>query len=124
MIEILLAMLMQMSSSAGVLLFMLCVVGAIGLIFSPVIVDIVGLKPGEAFKGVSSFLLKKKVLCALGALVLFSSIPSMDQVWKMRISLIKFHLASPENINKAGSEIERIAKKLECKYIGCEGEKK
>jgi len=54
------------------------------------------------------------------ALILFliGSIPSVSDVWKVRIGLIKYNLASSENITKASSEIERIGKKLECKYLG------
>ena len=51
-------------------------------------------------------------------------IPNTDTLWKARIGLIKLSLASPENITKGTEEIGRIAKKLECKYIGCQEEKK
>ena len=51
------------------------------------------------------------------------SLPSITDLWKVRVGLIKFQLALPENI-KAGSEtIERIAHKLECQYVGCEEKK-
>lgn len=49
----------------------------------------------------------------------FALIPSIEQVWKIRIGLIKFQLASPENIAKGAAVIERIGHKLECKYLGC-----
>jgi hypothetical protein len=54
---------------------------------------------------------------------LLALIPSVDDLWKVRIGLIKLELASPENIQKSTDEITRIAKKLECKYLGCEKEK-
>lgn len=46
--------------------------------------------------------------------------PTVDDLWKVRIGLIKLNLASPENIQKGADVIERIGKKLECKYVGCE----
>lgn len=50
--------------------------------------------------------------------------PSIDSLWKVRISLIKYGMASEENIIKGVEEIERIGKKLECKYLGCEDKPK
>lgn len=47
-------------------------------------------------------------------------IPDINDVWKVRISLIKLQLASPQNVQKGVDEIGRIAKKLECKYLECE----
>lgn len=55
--------------------------------------------------------------------IIVNSIPTVDDLWKVRISLIKLELASPQNIEKGSEEIARIAKKLECKYIGCEEKK-
>ncbi len=51
-------------------------------------------------------------------------VPSVDQIWKIRIGLIKLQLASPENLQKGTDEIQRIAKKLECKYVGCDDKEK
>src|ERR1043165_3453297 len=45
-------------------------------------------------------------------------VPSVDDVWKVRVGLLKFQLASPENIEKGTKVIERIAGELECKYLG------
>lgn len=53
----------------------------------------------------------------------FSVIPSVDDLWKVRIGLIKLQLASPENIQKGAEVIERIGQKLECKYLGCAEER-
>lgn len=57
-------------------------------------------------------------------LCLLSGLPSVEDLWKVRIGLIKLELASPENLSKSSEVIERIGKKLECKYLGCEEEKK
>lgn len=56
--------------------------------------------------------------------ILFCCLPSVEDVWKIRISLIKFQLASPENIKKGEQEIIRIAHELECKYLTCKEDKK
>lgn len=62
-------------------------------------------------------------VCAF-ALGIVACIPSVDQLWKVRIALIKYQLASPKNIERGSEEIARIAKKLECKYLGCDEDKK
>lgn len=49
-------------------------------------------------------------------------LPSLNQLWKVRISLIKLELSSETNIKKSVETIERIGKKLECKYLGCKKE--
>ena len=54
---------------------------------------------------------------------LLGIIPTINQLWKVRVGLIKLQLASPQNIEKGVETIERIGKKLECKYVGCEKEK-
>lgn len=60
----------------------------------------------------------------IAALIMpFALVPSIDQVWKIRIGLIKLQLASPDNIQKGAEVIERIGHKLECKYLGCKEEK-
>lgn len=50
--------------------------------------------------------------------------PSPVQLWEIRLSLIKFHLADPANINKGADVIYRISRSLECRYLhtGCEDE--
>jgi hypothetical protein len=57
----------------------------------------------------------------LGGAIL--SVPSIDDLWHVRIGLIKLQLASPENIQKGSDVIERLGHKLECKYLGCETKK-
>lgn len=54
----------------------------------------------------------------------FSQVPSIDQIWKLRIGLLKLELASPENLKSSLDAIERIGAKLECKYLGCKEGKK
>jgi hypothetical protein len=48
------------------------------------------------------------------------AIPNINHLWKIRIALIKYELASPANIEKGAEVIERIGEKLECKYLGCD----
>ena len=47
-----------------------------------------------------------------------SSMPNVNDLWKIRIGLLKYSLASEENVSKGVSEIKRIADKLEKKYLG------
>lgn len=54
----------------------------------------------------------------------FCSFPTIDDLWKVRIALIKYRLASPENVQKGADEIASIAHKLECRYLGCKDEHK
>jgi len=61
---------------------------------------------------------------AASVLLLVGSLPTVDNLWKIRVGLIKFHLAAPENIKAGVETIERIGHKLECYYIGCEADKK
>lgn len=51
-------------------------------------------------------------------LTIFTNIPSPDKIIKVRIALIKLQLTSPKNVGKAAAVIERLGKKLECKYLG------
>lgn len=66
----------------------------------------------------------KKTLIASIVGSLFACIPDVNDLWKVRISLIKYELSSKENIQQAAETIERIGTKLECKYLGCEDNKK
>ena len=59
----------------------------------------------------------------------FYALPNMDDLWHVRINMLKFHAVSPANIEKFAKHgmphIERVAKKMECKYLGCpDSEKK
>ena len=58
---------------------------------------------------------------------LLACLPTVDDLWRVRVGLIKYSLASPENLREGKDAIERVAKKLECKYLGgadCEDPKK
>lgn len=55
---------------------------------------------------------------------MLASIPTIDDIWKVRIGVLKLQLASPQNIQKGAEEIARIGHRLECQYLGCEEEKK
>ncbi len=51
-------------------------------------------------------------------------IPTPNDLWHARIALVKFELASPENVKKGTERIDAIAKALECKYLNnCEEKK-
>lgn len=61
-----------------------------------------------------------KLLTPCILLSVLACIPDMHDILKIRIALIKYHLASPENVKQTTDTIERIGKKLECKYLGCD----
>lgn len=58
---------------------------------------------------------------ALPVCVVLACVPTLDNLWSVRIALIKYELASPQNVKSATATIERIGKKLECKYLGGNG---
>jgi len=60
------------------------------------------------------------VVTVTAVFAVFTCIPTLDDLWRIRIALVKYELASPENVQKATETIERIGKKLECKYLGGE----
>ena len=65
----------------------------------------------------------KRAAIATVLFAVLTAIPNVDDLWQARIALLKLELASPENVQKGTEEIARIARKLECKYLGCEEEK-
>lgn len=80
----------------------------------------------EAIARIHKFFRRSIYVTAL--LLPFVLVPSFDKLWEVRIALLKFQLASPENIQKGSETIERVAKSLECKYLNSscpkEGDKK
>lgn len=65
--------------------------------------------------------------CTFWMCILFTLVPSPKDLWEVRIGLLKYNVVSQENIEKFVREgmpaIERITKKLECQYLGCEEKK-
>jgi hypothetical protein len=55
------------------------------------------------------------ILFAFSLLVVLA--PTLDDVVKMRISLIKYQLSSPQNVQSGIDTINRIGKELENKYL-------
>jgi len=60
------------------------------------------------------------ILFAFSLLVVLA--PTLDDVVKMRISLMKYQLSSPQNVQSGIDTINRIGKELENKYL--KGDKK
>ena len=56
-------------------------------------------------------------LVSLG-LMLLSTVPTVDSLWKVRVGLLKLELSSPKNVEALGGHIEEVVKKLECKHLG------
>lgn len=65
-----------------------------------------------------------RILIAAFVFTVFASLPGIEDLYKVRISLIKYEMSSPENVKGAVETIERIGAKLECKYFGCKDDKK
>ena len=112
-LEIGIAILMNLSELAGIIVIM----GIIGSIFSGgSFLMHKDLGEERSAAGALQFL---KVAALVTLLTLpVALFPSIDDVWKVRVGLLKLELASPENIKSGAEEISRIAKKLECKYFG------
>ena len=54
----------------------------------------------------------------IGALI--SIMPTKKTFIESRLAVIKLSLMEEKNITKAVDKIDEIAKKLECKYLGCD----
>ena len=116
-------------SNIHILVFVAAVIGSVATIVLGVVwasnadmVRILGDKKDEANAATYKRLFKK----AVGATVILAAltaIPDVNDLWRARIALVKLELASTENVQKGTEEIARIARRLECKYLGCEEEK-
>jgi hypothetical protein len=107
MIELILALFVNLQCLAGITAFVWVVYRGITLMqFSTSAVEIAKVAGKREFK----------YWIALG---LIASIPGVGDLWRVRIGLLKYQMASPENVQKGVEEIGRIAEKLECKYLGC-----
>ena len=58
----------------------------------------------------------KVAVVSLG-LMLLTTIPTPDQLWEIRIALLKLDLSSPENVKAVGGRVDEIVKALECKHL-------
>lgn len=118
-LEILIGLMQNFSFMAGLVIICWVVAVVFSFIGRSVTFDERDKKQADqVMKGVLSkwpFILPLLLLCCM---------PRVDDLWKIRISLIKLELSSPENLNKASVDIERIGHKLECKYLGCDKEEK
>lgn len=59
-------------------------------------------------------------LAIILALIVF--IPTHQKALEVKIAKIKNETVNKENVTKGVETLERIGRKLECKYIGCEKE--
>ena len=116
-------------SNIHILVFVAAVIGSVATIVLGTVwasnadmVRLLGDKKDEANAATYKRLFKK----AVGATVILAAltaIPDVNDLWRARIALVKLELASSENIQKSTEEIARIARRLECKYLGCKEEK-
>ena len=49
--------------------------------------------------------------------------PTHGKMLELKIAKIKNEAVTAENLNKGIEAIERVSRKLECKYLGCKGER-
>ena len=96
-----------------------CFLGAgvfVGLILGGMIGEAIGKKAGlYVFCGVVG------LSAMMGA---FSLVPTHDKILAVKIAKIKNEAVTEENLRQGVEVIERIGKKLECKYLGCDEGKK
>lgn len=59
----------------------------------------------------------RRVAALAGVLAILGAAPSVEDLWKVRLGLLKLDLASPANVQAAGGHIEVVVKALECKYL-------
>ena len=78
---------------------------------------------GDAAAAATCKALFKRAVITAGICAVLAAIPDVNDLWRARIARIKLELASPENVQKGTEEIARIARRLECKHLGCEEEK-
>lgn len=121
MLEIGLVILSKMSAVAG----MFAIIGTAAYLLSAMLAAAERAADNAHDTGCQDFFKRvKRYWVFLAILGIIGAIPSVDEVYKIRISLIKYELSSPENVVKATATIERIGEKLECKYLGCEKDEK
>jgi hypothetical protein len=118
--ELLLGLLMNVSSVSA---FFATLAGLALIVFTVFFIT------GKSDKSAEGALLigKKGLKITLPIFVITLSlglIPTVDQMFKIRIGLLKLELTNKENVQVGVDEIGKIAKKLECKYLGCEEKKK
>lgn len=116
-IEVLIAIGQNAKGAAIFIVIALMLIGAFGACLGVPLMHEFNLE----IKTIKPFVIKYVIaILFFGAI---ACVPSVDDLWRVRIGLIKLQLASPENIQKGADVIERVAKKLECKYVGCEEKK-
>lgn len=59
-----------------------------------------------------------RALAVALASALFGSAPGPEDLWHLRVSLMKLELVSPENFNKLADHATEVVKALECKHLG------
>lgn len=56
-------------------------------------------------------------------LMVATMLPTHNKILQLKISKIKNEAVNKENVTKGIDTLERIGKKLECKYLGCKESK-
>lgn len=100
-----------------------CIITAIAAVMCliPMICD----SGGEDGERAGQF--QKKLFIIFFICLPISLVPSPKRLFETRIGLLKYYAVSPENLRQFSEKglphIERIVKKIECKYLGCDDKK-
>lgn len=102
--------------------FMLCFIGSclVSLMIMLFLGSSTDMSPAEYFeqpKVLRTLIILITTLTLLSTIV--GSLPTHDRIFELKISKMKNELVTKDNVNKGLDHIERIAEKLECKYLGC-----
>lgn len=71
----------------------------------------------------SPWLIGLSGLFVFSLIFLFGLLPTHNRILRVKVAKIKNEAVTSENVDSAVDTIERLGKKLECKYLGCEEKK-
>lgn len=122
MIEILIAALQNFVAIGFGIGIALVILGGVYTFFSSL--NLVTSYSGSETESSIKHLLKAKRLIILGCcLCLIGIVPSVNDLWRVRVALIQLELSKPENVKATVQRIDEISKALECKYLDSCGDK-
>lgn len=91
-------------------IFVISILSTLTCFFSMIMKDIASKRAGKI-----SMVVGLIFTCLMSVATL---IPNSDTLVRVRLNLVKAHLLTKPNVEKGAEEIHRIARKLECKYLG------
>lgn len=122
--ELLMVFIVTIRGYSSVALAVVGMGGGLALLIAAMLADTAWRKDTESAARSFTQTWSTRWLITLALVSLPMLLPPPHTLWEVRVALIKLSLASPENLEKGVTEIQRIGKKLECKYLGgCEEKK-